>query len=293
MGAKLNLAFFKNNQKSAIALITAFFILGITGAIAALANTLYPSDSILSGLLEDFSAEAHYLIRLRTWHPLVGGLIGGGIGLIAKYISDFNENSHESKMRGYLLSLMAFSGVGIGITTLLSLSPFTLKIIHLLWGHLIWLSLVAWLRTFFWERPVNFQPLIIYFDGVCNLCNFAVDYIHSAQLNLKAKVFLFAPLQGKTAQSELSLQDRGDHGQEPKSIVVKLEKRTLTESTAVMEILRRLDFKNFILSLLMELIPRPLRDIAYKFIAKNRYLFFGKKDSCRLPTAEEKQYFLD
>ncbi|CCQ91239.1 conserved hypothetical protein [Nitrospina gracilis 3/211] len=129
------------------------------------------------------------------------------------------------------------------------------------------------------------QPPIIFFDGMCGLCNGFVDFLIRAD---KAKVFRFSPLQGETARRVL-----GTAGEHPMDSVVLVEgDRVFVKSTAALRIFRRL---GGVWSLLwiFRWVPVPIRDGMYGWIAKNRYRLFGKKETCRIPSPEEHERFLD
>ncbi|MFT6632027.1 MAG: putative DCC family thiol-disulfide oxidoreductase YuxK [Bacteriovoracaceae bacterium] len=129
------------------------------------------------------------------------------------------------------------------------------------------------------------QLKIIFFDGVCVLCNKAVNTVlkNNSKRNLK-----IASLQGIKAQKYLNNEDLKNLN----SIIYFTETRKLYKSDAVLEISKDL---NFPLSLFqhLEVVPRWFRDLVYDFIASNRYKWYGKNESCRLPTVEEKDRFLD
>lgn len=80
---------------------------------------------------------------------------------------------------------------------------------------------------------------------------------------------------------------------EPRSIVVMKNEQILAESQAVLEIARTLGGAWSFVFYVGILIPRPIRDALYRWVARNRYQWFGRQDTCRLPTAEEKTLFLD
>ena len=128
---------------------------------------------------------------------------------------------------------------------------------------------------------------IIFFDGVCNLCNASVNFILK---NDKKKRFVFASLQSDVA----------------KDILLQFSKKKLTldtfiyvengvlfeKSTAALKIAKQLRTPWPIFYVFM-IIPKFFRDYIYTFIAKNRYNWFGKKASCMVPTPELKSRFLD
>jgi len=126
---------------------------------------------------------------------------------------------------------------------------------------------------------------VVFFDGVCNLCNASVQFILKRE---RSSVLCFAPLQGETFRA-LEIP-----GKEllPDSIVLFENGKLYTESAAVLRIARRLSFPWRWLALPGWLLPRFVRDPIYRFIARNRYRWFGKKDVCYLPTPELKARFL-
>jgi predicted DCC family thiol-disulfide oxidoreductase YuxK len=125
---------------------------------------------------------------------------------------------------------------------------------------------------------------IVFFDGVCGLCDQVVDWI--IEKDTKAH-FRFAPLQGETAQTAFA-----NPGQALKTVVVLKNERYFKRSSAIVEIL--LDLPGYrALGWLLWLIPWPLRDLGYGAVAKVRYSIWGKSETCRLPTPEERTRFLD
>jgi len=128
---------------------------------------------------------------------------------------------------------------------------------------------------------------IVFFDGVCNLCNKAVAFTLKRD---RKKRFLFGSLQGKTGQEYL----RKYHlSTDQYHSFMLIEGNVLyTRSTAVLRTLKHLG-RGWQLLYVFIYVPQPIRDGLYKLIASNRYKLFGKKDTCRIPTAEEKESFLD
>lgn len=126
---------------------------------------------------------------------------------------------------------------------------------------------------------------VIFFDGVCNLCNNFVDFVIK---NDQEEVFYFASLQGDFAKEVEAL---APYREAMSSVVLWREGRTYTESTAALEILITLGGLWKFLRLFY-LVPKFLRDPVYRYISRNRYQFFGKRETCRLPTPEEKARFL-
>jgi predicted DCC family thiol-disulfide oxidoreductase YuxK len=131
----------------------------------------------------------------------------------------------------------------------------------------------------------NQEFLVVYFDGVCGLCNGFVDFLlrHDAR-----NVLRFAPLQGETAARNLNPDDTLNLN----SVIVSDGQRTYRESAAIVKIFTRLGLGWRILGRMLWCIPRPMRDWGYRLLARHRYQIFGKHETCRLPSPEERQRFL-
>ncbi|MCE3009130.1 MAG: COX15/CtaA family protein [Proteobacteria bacterium] len=134
-------------KKIVVGFALTFLLIATSGAIASLSSTLFPSESLLQGLQEDISAEAHYLVRLRGLHPLFGILLGGSIAALAYAIG---KSTPEKLLRSRSQRLFVFTSVGIvfGMLTLVLLYPTWMKLTHLLLAHGIWIHLNLWLNSF-------------------------------------------------------------------------------------------------------------------------------------------------
>jgi predicted DCC family thiol-disulfide oxidoreductase YuxK len=120
-------------------------------------------------------------------------------------------------------------------------------------------------------------PLIL-FDGVCNLCHAAVQWIVKRD---RSGRFRFAPLQSEAARAALG----GRMDSLPDSIVLIDEAGMHTESEAAIRIATQLGFP-YSLARAGRMLPRAVRDAAYRWIARNRYRWFGKREACALPQRE-------
>ncbi|OLS38531.1 thiol-disulfide oxidoreductase DCC family protein [Bacillus sp. MRMR6] len=127
---------------------------------------------------------------------------------------------------------------------------------------------------------------IILFDGVCNLCNSSVQFIINRDPNA---YFKFASLQSEMGQK--LLKECG-YQTEMKSFVLIEDHKVYIKSTAALRVCLKLSGAWSIFSV-FRVIPPVIRDKIYDLFAKNRYQWFGKKDSCMLPTPEMKQRFLE
>ncbi len=127
---------------------------------------------------------------------------------------------------------------------------------------------------------------IILFDGVCNLCNGFVQFVIRHD---RAGYFRFAALQSEVGRKILQQVHFSDYSID--SVVLVQNGKFYIRSAAVLKILRRLDGW-WPLAYVAIILPAFLRDLIYAGLAKNRYRWFGKQESCMLPTPELKLRFL-
>ncbi len=130
------------------------------------------------------------------------------------------------------------------------------------------------------------QPYIVIFDGLCNLCNGAVQFIIRHDKNNR---FVFASLQSEVAKkllNEIQVPSSLD------TIVLIKGHKHFEKSDAVLEIAKNLSGL-WPLVYVFKIIPRFLRDVLYNWVAKNRYTWFGKRNSCLSPSPEFIDKFLE
>jgi predicted DCC family thiol-disulfide oxidoreductase YuxK len=132
---------------------------------------------------------------------------------------------------------------------------------------------------------VNSKPIIL-FDGICNLCNGAVQFVIKHDPEGK---FLFASLQSEAGQEVLKQYNlpAGNFN----SFILLQNEKVYNKSTAALKVARQIKGVWSWLYIFI-VIPQFIRDAVYNWIAKNRYKWFGKKDVCMLPTPELKARFL-
>jgi predicted DCC family thiol-disulfide oxidoreductase YuxK len=126
---------------------------------------------------------------------------------------------------------------------------------------------------------------VVYFDGVCNLCNSSVLWIIRRD---KKRVFQFASLQGKAGSD---LIDRLPNLKQLDSMLLVYNGKVFTQSGAALRIAVLLGFPTNLMAVGF-LIPAFIRNALYRFVAKNRYRWFGKQEVCALPNPELANRFL-
>ncbi len=127
---------------------------------------------------------------------------------------------------------------------------------------------------------------VIVFDGVCNFCNASVNFVMARDPDRK---FRFGTLQSEAAQQILKELEVSTEDFE--TFLLLEDDRVFTKSTAALRIARQLGSLWPLLYALM-VIPRPIRDIAYDFMARHRYQWMGKTETCRVPTPAERERFV-
>ena len=127
---------------------------------------------------------------------------------------------------------------------------------------------------------------ILFFDGYCNLCNGLVDWVMKQD---RRQTIQFASLQGKTAAEKLNLSSSKIDFD---TVIYFKDQQTFERSNAILELLN--DLGGFWrLFYIFKVIPVFMRDFIYNWVAKNRFRFFGSRETCRMPTPNEKARLLD
>jgi predicted DCC family thiol-disulfide oxidoreductase YuxK len=146
------------------------------------------------------------------------------------------------------------------------------------------------------------HPIILY-DGVCGLCNRLNQFVLRRDPDA---IFRFASLQSPFAARIVSRHGANPQDVDTVYVVVNLDltrhdlaqetqpdERLLPLSDAIIFVLKGLGGIWKVLGLLLQLLPRPLRDAAYRLVARNRYRIFGRFETCMLPSPESRNRFLD
>lgn len=128
---------------------------------------------------------------------------------------------------------------------------------------------------------------VVFFDGVCNLCNASVQFIIE---NDKENIFKFASLQSDFGQKTL-LKNNLDL-KSFNSFIYLENNQLYFESTAALKVAKQLSFPISLMYVFI-IVPPFIRNGIYKFIANNRYKWFGKQTSCWMPTPDLKEKFIN
>lgn len=126
---------------------------------------------------------------------------------------------------------------------------------------------------------------IVYFDGYCNVCNRFIDFLIRRD---RARVLKFASLQGETAGQRLP----PNYIQDVNTMVFEDDGVIHEKSGAAIRAIALLGGPYKLMKVFL-IIPWPWRDFIYQFIADHRYMWFGKRETCRLPTPFERAQMLD
>ncbi len=116
-------------------------LLGITGALSALGDMLYPSTSVIAGMKQDFAPTASYLLKLRPLHPAVAVLVSLYVGGIASVVGKSRPGKYVVQFKRYLMWIFTAQLV-VGFVNLMIHAPVYMQLIHLVIADALWISLV-------------------------------------------------------------------------------------------------------------------------------------------------------
>jgi len=116
-------------------------LLGASGAVTALGDTLFPASSLRGGVADDLAEGAHFLVRLRVWHPLLA-VVGGGVIVYAAQQLRASAGSPAVARWALVLTISYVAQLGVGALNLVLLAPMPIQLTHLLLADLVWIALV-------------------------------------------------------------------------------------------------------------------------------------------------------
>ncbi|MFN3682895.1 MAG: heme o synthase [Fimbriimonadaceae bacterium] len=121
--------------------LAGMLLLGVSGAVTALGDTLFPARSLAEGLRQDISPTAHFLIRLRLFHPLIATSVGLYLVLVLGVAGSLRRSALLQRMSKWVLILFGAQMLH-GFLNVLTLAPIPMQLMHLLLADLLWLSLL-------------------------------------------------------------------------------------------------------------------------------------------------------
>lgn len=116
-------------------------LLGMSGAVTALGDTLYPSTTLAEGLRQDVSSTAHFLIRLRVLHPTLAILVGAYLILVCG-ILNLRSPDQKTRLLAKILTTLIVLQLAAGVTNVLLLAPIWLQLVHLFLSDAVWILLI-------------------------------------------------------------------------------------------------------------------------------------------------------
>jgi len=121
-------------------------ILGMSGALTALGDTLFPVNSIEEGIRQDFSSTAHFLVRLRILHPTIAVMVALYLSMAISWISS-KVRQNENKIIGRVIISLLLLQLLAGLINVLLLAPVWMQLVHLLLSDSVWIFLVLYVSA--------------------------------------------------------------------------------------------------------------------------------------------------
>ena len=113
-------------------------VIGVTGAVTALGDTLFPAGSVAEGIQQDFAATAHFLVRLRVWHPIIAIGVGFYLLFLAGVVGMASDRKIVKRYAVIVITLVVLQWLA-GLINILLLAPVWMQLVHLLMADLVWI----------------------------------------------------------------------------------------------------------------------------------------------------------
>jgi heme A synthase len=137
-------------------LLMAMLVVGASGAVAALGDTLFPVPSLAAGIAQDFAPGSHLFIRLRVLHPMFAMTTAGAVVIAMGLIRSLRPGRAVGVLSRVAAS-MAVAQVAAGIGDILAQAPIPMQLVHLVLADLVWISLVLTAAAALAERTVTVE----------------------------------------------------------------------------------------------------------------------------------------
>ena len=131
---------------AALGLTLFALLVGVSGAITALGDTLFPAASLDAGMAQDRNAAAHLFLRLRIWHPIIAVTFGVTAGLGIRVLAARARSASAQRLAN-VCTVLIFTQIVVGAANMLTLAPIPLQLVHLLLADLVWIALVLCLSV--------------------------------------------------------------------------------------------------------------------------------------------------
>ena len=126
--------------------VLGLLVVGTSGAVAALGDTLWPARSLADGLSQDFTVGAHLFLRLRILHPFLAGGTAAALVVVAAVVRTLRPDARVRRA-SYAVTLLLLAQIGVGLLNLALLAPVWMQLVHLLLADFVWLALVLLAAT--------------------------------------------------------------------------------------------------------------------------------------------------
>lgn len=122
--------------------LVGMLVLSAMGAVTALGDTLFPSESLAAGLRDDIDPNAHFLIRLRVIHPVLAVIVSVYLVSVVPMLSSRIESQRIGRLSNQLIALIGLQIV-VGVVNVVLLAPLWMQVIHLVLADILWLTLIV------------------------------------------------------------------------------------------------------------------------------------------------------
>jgi heme A synthase len=129
-------------------------IVGATGAITALGDTLFPSASLTAGIVEEMDTASHFLVRLRVIHPMLAVIVSIYL-LLGLQLEWFADDSGRKTARRLILAAFILVQLIAGAINVLLLAPILMQIIHLLIADMVWIAFILYVESHVFTKSAS------------------------------------------------------------------------------------------------------------------------------------------
>ena len=135
------------------AAITALFLVGMSGTLAALSNMLFPSATIAEGIAKDLSAASNVILRLRISHPILSVVTGVYLVFLSGWLKSRRPASADVRWWSGAVSALVVVQIAFGAATLLTMGPIVMQLGHLFLADMVWISMIMLAANYFAAEP--------------------------------------------------------------------------------------------------------------------------------------------